>query len=60
MQWFSLYKRGWHGLNLDPSPDGLAALMRYRPRDVNLPIAVASVEKEVGYNLAGSFAGIID
>ena len=57
---YLLYKRGWHGINLEPSPNGLAALQRHRPRDLNLATAVGSVEEEVTFSLAGSFAGIDD
>lgn len=56
---FLLSDRGWRGLNLEPAPDGLAQLRRHRPRDINLPLAVASVEGEVQFSLAGAFAGIV-
>lgn len=55
-----LYDRGWRGINLEPAPDGLALLKRHRPNDLNLPIAVASVEQDVTFALSGSFAGIAD
>ena len=55
---YLLYKRGWRGINIEPSPDGFAVLQHYRPRDVTLPIAIASVEGKAQFSLAGSFAGI--
>ena len=30
------YKRGWHGINVEPTPSAHALLQRYRPRDRNL------------------------
>lgn len=36
----AFYERGWHGVNIDPSPISYAKLVAARPRDVNLNIAV--------------------
>jgi FkbM family methyltransferase len=36
----AFYERGWHGVNIDPSPISYAKLVAGRPRDVNLNIAV--------------------
>lgn len=55
-----LYERGWHGINLEPAPDGLFALQRHRRRDVNLPFAASSSTGSAQFSLTGSFAGIID
>jgi FkbM family methyltransferase len=57
---YLLYRRGWHGINLEPAPAGVAALRRHRPRDINLPIAVASAEGSAVFRLAGEYAGIAD
>ena len=57
---FLLYDRGWSGINLEPAPDGLAELRRHRPRDINLPIAVAPEAGRVTYSMSGAFAGIVD
>src|SRR5882762_5464165 len=32
---------GWHGVNIEPLPDLAEALIRTRPRDVTLPVAIA-------------------
>lgn len=34
------YDRGWHGINIEPSPVELALLQELRPRDVNLGVAI--------------------
>jgi FkbM family methyltransferase len=37
---YLLYKRGWRGINIDPSPGGMSAFELQRPRDINLELAV--------------------
>jgi FkbM family methyltransferase len=41
-KWF--YDCGWSGINIDPHPDYFAKLVRERPRDINLRLAVSDVE----------------
>lgn len=36
----ALYERGWHGINIEPQADRIAAFEEQRPRDVNLAIAI--------------------
>ncbi|HPR32975.1 MAG TPA: FkbM family methyltransferase [Prolixibacteraceae bacterium] len=36
----SFYKRGWRGINIEPSPSLIAAFRRHRKRDLNLQCAV--------------------
>lgn len=57
---FLLYDRGWRGINLEPAPEGLAQLQRHRPRDINLPLAVASEAGQVAFSMSGAFGGIVD
>ena len=38
-----LYRRGWHGLNIDATPGSMDAFRKHRPRDVNLEIGVTAV-----------------
>jgi FkbM family methyltransferase len=57
---YLLYKRGWRGINIEPSPEWAAAFRRYRPDDINLEVAIASGEGQVQFRLAGPFAGIDD
>jgi FkbM family methyltransferase len=35
-----LYRRGWHGVNIDAAPGSMAAFRKLRPRDQNLEIGV--------------------
>lgn len=41
---FAFYQRGWHGINIDPTPGFKLTFDRVRPRDVNLEFGVASRE----------------
>jgi FkbM family methyltransferase len=38
---FSLYQRGWHGINIEPNQHFYAALVEARPRDINLEVALS-------------------
>ena len=46
---FLLYKRGWHGINIDPLPGSMKIFEKIRPRDTNLEIAVSEKEQELTY-----------
>ena len=35
-----LYRRGWRGINVDPTPGSMAVFEKFRPDDTNLEIAV--------------------
>lgn len=35
------YERGWRGLNVEPSPDWIAKLNEFRPRDINVQAALS-------------------
>ena len=37
----ALYRRGWHGINIDATPGAMQAFRRERPRDVNIEAAVS-------------------
>jgi len=37
---FSLYQKGWHGINIDPLPGSMQLFNKLRPRDINLEIAI--------------------
>jgi FkbM family methyltransferase len=43
------YKRGWHGINIEPNPDALKLFERQRKRDINLGYGVADTETELTY-----------
>src|SRR5271165_2679431 len=38
---FSLYQRGWHGINVEPNHNFHAALLEERPRDINLRVLLS-------------------
>lgn len=38
---FALYKKGWSGINIDATPGSMDSFMNYRPRDINLEIAIS-------------------
>lgn len=52
-----LYKRGWHGINIDPNPESIKAFQRFRPRDINLRLGV-SPQRETRTYYRFSHAGV--
>src|SRR6516225_4632464 len=40
---FSLYQKGWRGINVEPNQDCYSALVEERPRDINLQILLSDV-----------------
>lgn len=46
---YAFYKKGWSGINIDPMPGGMRLFDKYRPRDINLEIAVAVDHKQLTY-----------
>jgi FkbM family methyltransferase len=53
-----LYRRGWSGINLEPDPAALARLSRFRPRDLNLGIAISERSGRSTFVRSGSFSGL--
>jgi FkbM family methyltransferase len=53
-----LYQRGWRGINVEPDPEGIALFNRHRPRDINLPVAVAGTEGQASFARLGVYGGI--
>jgi FkbM family methyltransferase len=53
-----LYRRGWTGINIEPNPLAFARLLRFRPRDINLGVAISDTEGEASFVVAGSFSGL--
>lgn len=43
------YKMGWSGINIDAMPGSMALFKRFRPRDINLEIAVAKEKKKLTF-----------
>ena len=46
---FLFYKRGWHGINIEPNPDALKLFERHRKKDINLGFGVADTEGQLSY-----------
>jgi FkbM family methyltransferase len=41
-----LYRRGWHGVNIDAAPGSMRTFKKLRPRDINLEIGVTADDAE--------------
>ena len=46
---FRFYKMGWRGLNIDPLPGAMKLFEKFRPRDINLELAIAADSKVLKY-----------
>ena len=46
---YLLFKRGWHGINIDANPHTIDLFRNARPRDKNLCIGVGAVEGSLEY-----------
>ena len=44
-----MYKKGWRGINIDPSQGGMSAFELQRPRDINLELAVGKKSGALTY-----------
>jgi hypothetical protein len=42
---YRLYQKGWMGLNIDANPGSMAVFKRLHPRDINVEVAVSSVNQ---------------
>jgi FkbM family methyltransferase len=43
------YKRGWHGINIEPSPNLIQPFKRSRSRDINLNIGITNQDAELTF-----------
>ena len=48
---FHFYKLGWRGINVDATPGSMDLFKRWRPRDINLELAVSSKKQELKFHL---------
>jgi FkbM family methyltransferase len=46
---YYFYRRGWHGINVEPNPDAIASFKSLRKRDINLQCGVGLVEQSLTY-----------
>ncbi len=56
----AFYDRGWHGLNIEPSPKFYKRLCAERTRDINLQIAVSDCEGKLTFFDAGEGLSTVD
>lgn len=50
---YYLYRCGWHGINIDPAPGSMDQFKKFRPRDINLEVAVAAEEGTLDFYYFG-------
>lgn len=50
---YYLYRGGWRGINIEPTPGRIALFDKLRPQDINLEVAVADREGELDFYLFG-------
>jgi FkbM family methyltransferase len=48
---YFFYKRGWHGINIDPMPGSMKPFNKYRKRDKNLEIGISTISNELNYHI---------
>lgn len=46
---YLFYRQGWRGINIDAMPGSMASFRRYRPRDINLNVAVGISNEPLTY-----------
>ncbi len=46
---YFFYRAGWKGINIDAMPGSMEQFKKYRPRDINLEIAVSDEKEEFTY-----------
>ena len=56
---YGLYRNGWRGINVEPNPDGLRKLVRYRPRDLNLGYAVSTSPGDGWLTVDDTFSALV-
>jgi len=55
---YYFYKRGWTGINIDPTPGVIELFRKVRPRDINLPYAVANRARDLKLYINQSERGV--
>jgi FkbM family methyltransferase len=46
---YIFYRKGWRGINVDARPGAMEAFKKYRPRDINLEVAISENVEELTY-----------
>ena len=52
------YRQGWRGINIEPIPAAFHKFEKYRPRDINLNLAVSATEGEADFTIDAVFSRI--
>ena len=45
------YRKGWHGINIEPNPEAIVTFQKERSRDINLQMGVSSKDGVLTYYL---------
>jgi FkbM family methyltransferase len=48
---YLFYLQGWHGINIDAMPGSMEAFRRFRPRDINIEVAVSKTKEVLAYHI---------
>ena len=48
---YTLYRRGWRGINVDATPGGMEMFKKLRPADINIESAVSSVDTPMMFHM---------
>jgi len=48
---YSLYRKGWRGINIDATPDSMTAFFHKRPNDINIEAAVSDKTETMLFNM---------
>jgi FkbM family methyltransferase len=46
---YFFYKKGWSGINIDAMPGSMSLFKRWRPRDINLEVAIANEKQKLKF-----------
>lgn len=46
---FNFYKKGWHGINIEPNPNAISLFKKFRRRDININCGVAEDIGRISY-----------
>jgi FkbM family methyltransferase len=57
---YLFYRRGWHGINIEPNPASFPAFQKYRKRDLNLQLAISGENGVASFSLREARSGIND
>jgi FkbM family methyltransferase len=54
------YERGWHGINIEPSPEWFSRLTKARPRDINIEaVASNTCDEVIFHDVVGEQLGTV-